>query len=69
MSLLLIGTAIAVVLAVALVVDLRDRKRGGQPLARGNGLRDARLDDTWTDPNAGDASWGALHSPPGQSGH
>lgn len=42
MSLLLLGASIAVVLAIALAVDLRDRKRGGRPSARGNGPSAAR---------------------------
>ncbi len=43
MGWILVGAVVVVLLTIALVVDLRDRKRGGRPLlVRGNGPRTAR---------------------------
>lgn len=54
MAWIVIGASIAVVLGIALVVDLRDRGRGGTKLARHGGLRQARRDDLMANPQTGD---------------
>ncbi|SEF24500.1 hypothetical protein SAMN05421837_102741 [Amycolatopsis pretoriensis] len=46
------GIVLVAVLAVALVVDLRDRGRGGKRIA--GGLRQARQDDVVRNPQVGD---------------
>jgi len=56
MGWIVLGSVLAVMLGVALVIDLRDRQRGGAKLARGNGLRDAREDDVATNPPLGEQS-------------
>lgn len=59
MGWIVLGAILAILLGVALVVDLRDRKRGGTKLARGNGLRDAREDDAAMHPTAGEQQRGS----------
>ncbi|OXM49574.1 hypothetical protein [Amycolatopsis alba] len=39
MGWLIVGTALVLLLSIALAVDLRDRKRGGRPVAHFGGAR------------------------------
>ncbi|UMP03193.1 hypothetical protein [Amycolatopsis sp. EV170708-02-1] len=39
MNWLIVGTALVLLLSIALAVDLRDRKRGGRPVAHFGGAR------------------------------
>ncbi|MFI7116707.1 hypothetical protein [Amycolatopsis sp. NPDC049868] len=39
MNWLIVGTALVLLLSIALAVDLRDRKRGGRPVAPFGGAR------------------------------
>lgn len=52
MGWIIAGIVIVALLAIALVVDLRDRGRGGKRIA--GGLRDARQTDIVQDPQVGD---------------
>jgi hypothetical protein len=54
MGWIVLGSVLAVMLGVALIIDLRDRRRGGTKLARGGGLREARHDDVKMDSPTGD---------------
>ncbi|MFE0023507.1 hypothetical protein [Amycolatopsis sp. NPDC059021] len=50
----ILGVIIVGLLAIAVVVDFKDRNRRGRPLARGNGLGQARRDDVNQHPQTGD---------------
>ncbi|MEC3982748.1 hypothetical protein [Amycolatopsis sp. H20-H5] len=54
MGWILAGSILAALLVLALVVDLKDRKRGGNKLARGAGLGEARRDNLNPNPQVGD---------------
>ncbi|WP_409496592.1 hypothetical protein [Amycolatopsis sp. cmx-11-12] len=51
MGWLIAGTALVLLLGIALAVDLRDRKRGGRPMAHFSG---ARLDTVLREADLGD---------------
>ncbi|MEQ0561297.1 hypothetical protein ABJI51_27185 [Amycolatopsis sp. NEAU-NG30] len=52
MGWIVLGIVVVALLALALVVDLRDRRRGGKPVA--GGLRQARQTDVVQQPQVGD---------------
>lgn len=52
MTWIILGIAVVVMLAIAVVVDVRDRGRGGKRIA--GGLRESRRDDVVQDPQVGD---------------
>ncbi|MGW4521347.1 hypothetical protein [Amycolatopsis sp. NPDC004378] len=52
MGWIIVGVVIVVLLTVAVVVDSKDRSRGGKRIA--GGLRQSRQDDDVRDPQVGD---------------
>jgi hypothetical protein len=62
MGWIVLGIVVVGLLAVALVVDLRDRGRGGKKIA--GGLGEARRDDVVQQPQVGDQGT-YLNLPPG----
>ncbi|MEV6910028.1 hypothetical protein [Amycolatopsis sp. NPDC051071] len=54
MGWLIAGTALVLLLGIALATDLRDRKRGGRPVAHFGG---ARLDAVLREADLGDRSF------------
>jgi hypothetical protein len=56
MGWIVMGIVVAALLGVAVLVDLRDRKRGGKRIA--GGLREARQTDVVPHPQVGDQGAG-----------